>query len=132
MKLFIVTLIWLLVIQFFVTLHFWIIEWKKRSPRHLVSWLILVMGATILSRFLYPDYTRGVISALYLGLLYWIVFPFQLNLFRKKDLLYIGEDSDPEEDSIIDKFERYLGNARLTLGLKIFLLLLSGYCLATI
>lgn len=115
------TLLWLLIIQVFVTIHFWIIERRNKSPRHLISWICSVALAILISIYSATGFTKQGVNALYLGFLYWILFPLQLNLFRKVDLLYIGMDEDPEEDSMIDKFERLFGDAKFTLELKILI-----------
>jgi hypothetical protein len=127
------TLAWIVIINAFVVCHFYIIKVEKKSPKHLLSWSLSVLLATVLS---FANYKGNlyfiIVNLIYLGLIFWILFNAQLNLFTGKPLLYLGDDSDPEEDSILDRFERSMRNPGMTLGLKIILVIICSFILLDI
>lgn len=139
------TTLWLLIIFVFVTVHFVIIERHNKSPRHFISWLVCFISACVISQVVYDELTLQIINVIYLGLLYWILFPLLLNTFRKKELLYIGNDEFKwegndrygkvvlqENGSWLDALERSIGSPAFTLGLKIIICALSLVCLTLI
>jgi len=145
MKLIFETTLWLLIIFVFVTVHFIIIERLNKSPRHWLSWLVCFGLACVVSQMVYDELTLQIINVIYLGLLYWILFPLLLNTFRKKPLLYIGgnelrwRDNNPsalvvflQGGSWLDHLERSVGSPAATLQLKIIVWALSLACLILI
>lgn len=128
MKLLDQTLYWLLIIQVFVTIHFWIIERDNKNPSHLVSWLAISILAVFCSMVLFDTWYFRIVNVIYLALVYWILFPLQLNIFRKKDLLYMG-DPENEDGSWLDSLERRMKNPSMIFGLKIVLTIICIYIL---
>lgn len=74
------TTLWLLIIFVFVTVHFVIIERLNKSPKHFLSWLICFGLACAISQVVFDFMTLQIINVIYLGLLYWILFPLLLNI----------------------------------------------------
>lgn len=126
MKLLIATGIWLVIIQIFVLVHHYVIENRKKTPFHVLSFILCVALSVILSWQVYDSLTFRVISVIYLGLMYWILFNLELNLVRKKPPLHLGTAS------ILDRFEASLKNPGMTLGLKITLMIMCSFILLDI
>lgn len=131
MTILLLTFIWLFVINTSVAIHFYYIERRrrKRSPSHIISFVVVFLLALGLSCHFYDTVTMRVVSVIYLGLLYWMVFNLGLNFFRKKPPLYLGEDGDPDEDSVLDTLERSFKSPGGTLGLKFVLWVMSLFAL---
>lgn len=126
MKLLAESIIWLFVIDLFVLVHFWIIERRGKEPNHAISFVLVFIWAAALSYTTYDEWTFRIISVIYLGLMYWVVFNLKLNIFRKKDLLHLGTKA------ILDRFEASLKNPGMTLGLKIVLMIMCSFILLDI
>lgn len=116
------TLIWIGIIQIFVGVHYWTIEVRKKVPEHEASFLIAFLLALTLSYVSYNSFTLFVLSIPYLGFVYWILFPLELNFLRKKDLLHLGTDS------WLDRQEKKFG-AGSALILKIVLAVMLSFIL---
>lgn len=123
MNILIETVLWILIIQGFVIAHYFIIVKRNMSPVHWLNLLFAALTAAILSYFFLDTWGFRILNMFYLGFIYWILFPLELNKSRGKPLLYLGDDKDPEEDSVIDKLERKFKNPGGTLGLKVVLML---------
>lgn len=122
MKLLAETIIWLIIIQAFVFVHYWIIEKWHKSPWHAVSFIIAAFIAWRITVIAFDTTTFRIVSMIYLGLMYWIVFPLELNHFRGKPILYLS-------DRGMDRIEASLKKPAATLGLKIVLMLACSFIL---
>lgn len=117
------TMIWIIVIQLFVLAHYLIIEKWKKTPWHAVSFLLAATIAYLITGQIYTERTFRVISMIYLGLMYWILFSLELNKFRGKPWLHLGDKS------ILDRIEKSMKSPAMTLGLKITLMLMCLFVL---
>lgn len=117
------TMIWIIVIQLFVLAHYLIIEKWKKTPWHAVSFILAAAIAYLITGQIYTERTFRVISMIYLGFMYWVIFPLELNIFRKKPPLHLGEAS------ILDRIEKSIKNPVGTLGLKIILIVMCFFLL---
>lgn len=126
------TMMWFLVIYGMVTANTYIIVIKKESPKHWFNGLLVCIFGYVISNAVFPFTERPVmflVNFVYVLLIYWAAFNWLLNLFTGKPLLYLGDDSDPEEDSIIDRIERSIKNPGATLGIKIVLAIMCLFIL---
>lgn len=131
MNLLIETIIWLVIIQGFVAVHYIVIEVWKKNPNHPLSFVIAAALGIVLSCIIYDTLYFRVVSVIYLGLMFWILFPLELNIARKKPPLYLGDPKN-KKGSFLDRFERSLKNPGATLGLKIVIMIMCAFILIDI
>lgn len=117
------TIMWLFILDQVLLVHYYLIVYKWMSPTHSSFFIGLVILAVLISIGLFDGAYLITVNTIYLGLVYNVVFNLKLNFLRMKPLLYLGEDSDLEEDSVIDRVERSMKAPGATLGLKIVMII---------
>lgn len=122
MNILIETVLWILIIQGFVIVHYFVIVKKNMSPVHFINLTIAFTLAIVITYFLHFDtWWFRILNMIYLGLIYWILFAIELNKSRNLKWDYLGIDKDPEEDSTIDKIERwFIKKAKTSAGAVLF------------
>lgn len=120
--------VWFFIIQVFLMVHFYIIEYKDKNPNHTVSFVIAFILGSALSWVMFDTILFKLLGIPYLGLMYWILFPMQQNFFMMKPLLYQG-DPNNKKGSKLDRFERRFKNPGALLGLKIVLMIMLSFVL---
>lgn len=118
-----ITIAWIAIIQAFVFSHAYIIETLKKTPFHGLSFLISVALAVAISFYAYPETTFRIVSIIYLGLFFWVLFNLELNLVRNKPALYLGKGS------ALDRLETRMKNPGATLGMKLTLIVMCVFIL---
>lgn len=96
-------------------------KFKVGKVYHTVQWitLITIMGVLILTKLVQWD------EALFMTMMYWIPFELSLNLFRKRDYDYIGENS--WSDGVIRNSFKTYGLARTFLTVVKIVLTFTGF-----
>lgn len=120
---------WMLVLAATIIMHYVNIKVWKSSPLHWLNFTILVFMAIVVSCIFFDTWKFRALSTLYLGFLHWTLFSPILNKARGFDLVYLGEDGDPEEDSMFDKWERAFRNPGMLLGLKATITIMLSFIL---
>lgn len=124
MQLLATTILWTLIIYIFVTIHFLIIEHRKKTPNHAISFAIALGLGIWISYALYSSLTMFLTCVLYLGLEFWMLFNLLLNFFRQKDdILHLGKES------WFDRMEARMKNPGATLALKFVLWIICSFIL---
>lgn len=123
--------VWFFIIQVFLMVHFYVIEYRDKNPNHTVSFVIAFILGAALSWLMFDTLLFKLLGIPYLGLMYWILFPLLLNFFRIKPSLYQG-DPNNKKGSVLDRFERRFKNPGMLLGLKIVLMIMLSFVLLDI
>lgn len=123
MKLLALTLTWIFYIQIFVMIHYLTIERYKKTPPHGLSFIAVLIVALRMSYHVYGQTYLFPVCLLYLGLMYWVLFNLELNHFRNKELLHLGDKS------FLDRVEASVKSPGATLALKVVIIIMCLFLL---
>lgn len=103
-----IVLTWIVLVELEAIRNWYIIVKKKKSPKH--KWrtvLRIVVGIVfwIATPIVYHDlpYDSWWAMPMMMGFTFWWLFDSSLNLMRGRKIWYLGDPSDPEEDSKLDE-----------------------------
>lgn len=110
-----------------VSVNWWIIEKKKKSPNHKrrsqyrsITTLIFIILSTQWAPEVAWNFWKLFFEVLMLEFTFWWTFDTFLSLFRGRGW-YELDGEDPEEDAIVDNFEEQYGGAHLWFWAKLTL-----------
>lgn len=106
-----IILAWIALIWIETIRNFYLIEIKKKTPKHKLAWLLrVIIGVVfwIVTPMIYHDLELDSWWAMpmMMGFTFWWMFDSGLNLLRRRQIWYLGNPYDPEEDSWMDKLQQ--------------------------